>query len=297
MKFFYLPTLQLTSIINGSSKRSKFSTSSGCHAEIETSENKSAASLFASDYAKTVTFAKDKNELKALQFTAYGHVADSSSNFTTLFNGEHLDGLTNSYHLGSGRRLYNPLLMRFISPDIFSPFEHGGLNAYAYCLGDPVNLSDPTGEAGARILTAQRLKPRPPKLNKEKHPIAIHSVTMTKPTVREFSENTPIKKTFNRFTNPKHGILSPPKPYDTMPDINYSEPTPSRLPKSLNQMIKKYNELNTITQRDNDIIKTLPPEDGRVKLYVNLVNRKRTLRGEIYRIQNKKADIRQDANP
>jgi len=35
--------------------------------------------------------------------------------------------------------------MRFHSPDKFSPFNAGGINAYIYCIGDPVNLSDPTG--------------------------------------------------------------------------------------------------------------------------------------------------------
>ncbi|ORC43846.1 hypothetical protein BZK31_28960, partial [Pseudomonas floridensis] len=33
----------------------------------------------------------------------------------------------------------------FNSPDSLSPFGKGGLNAYAYCLGDPVNRKDPTG--------------------------------------------------------------------------------------------------------------------------------------------------------
>ncbi|RMU75656.1 hypothetical protein ALP24_200133 [Pseudomonas syringae pv. aptata] len=35
--------------------------------------------------------------------------------------------------------------MRFNSPDSMSPFGKGGMNAYAYCAGDPVNRSDPTG--------------------------------------------------------------------------------------------------------------------------------------------------------
>ncbi|KPZ22499.1 RHS repeat-associated core domain-containing protein, partial [Pseudomonas syringae group genomosp. 3] len=30
-------------------------------------------------------------------------------------------------------------------PDSLSPFGKGGLNAYAYCAGDPVNRSDPSG--------------------------------------------------------------------------------------------------------------------------------------------------------
>ncbi|WP_338010010.1 RHS repeat-associated core domain-containing protein, partial [Pseudomonas sp. GM60] len=37
------------------------------------------------------------------------------------------------------------VLMRFNGPDWFSPFGRGGLNSYAYCLGDPINLSDPNG--------------------------------------------------------------------------------------------------------------------------------------------------------
>ncbi|AVI87072.1 conserved hypothetical protein [Pseudomonas syringae pv. tomato T1] len=61
------------------------------------------------------------------------------------FNGELLDDITGHYLLGNGYRAYNPVLMRFNSPDSLSPFGEGGLNAYAYCAGDPVNRSDPSG--------------------------------------------------------------------------------------------------------------------------------------------------------
>jgi len=61
------------------------------------------------------------------------------------FTGQPVDPLTGCYHLGNGRRVYNPVLMRFQSPDPFSPFSIGGLNTYAYCGGDPVNRVDPSG--------------------------------------------------------------------------------------------------------------------------------------------------------
>lgn len=61
------------------------------------------------------------------------------------FGGELLEPGTRYYLFGSGYRAYNPQLMRFNSPDDLSPFGRGGLNAYAYCLGDPVNLVDPDG--------------------------------------------------------------------------------------------------------------------------------------------------------
>ena len=61
------------------------------------------------------------------------------------FNGECVEPQTGNYLLGNGNRTYSPVLMRFHSSDPYSPFEQGGLNTYAYCLGDPINNFDPTG--------------------------------------------------------------------------------------------------------------------------------------------------------
>lgn len=54
--------------------------------------------------------------------------------------------------LGNGRRAFNPVLMRFHSPDRLSPFGRGGINAYAYCAGDPVNLADPSGRFAVPLM-------------------------------------------------------------------------------------------------------------------------------------------------
>lgn len=61
------------------------------------------------------------------------------------FNGERLDIPVNLYHLGNGRRAYDPELMIFLSPDPLSPFGEGGTNSYAYCFGNPINVIDPSG--------------------------------------------------------------------------------------------------------------------------------------------------------
>ncbi|MBF8669181.1 RHS repeat-associated core domain-containing protein [Pseudomonas putida] len=86
----------------------------------------------------------DKNEPHAL--TAYGHDPGLPSPKTLLgFNGERTASVSKNYPLGKGYRNYSPCTMRFTSSDALSPFGAGGLNAYAYCLGDPVNRIDPSG--------------------------------------------------------------------------------------------------------------------------------------------------------
>ncbi|MGG7598981.1 RHS repeat-associated core domain-containing protein [Pseudomonas sp. WC1] len=78
-------------------------------------------------------------------YSAYGYCANVGEAAFLAFNGEYWDADVGCYLLGNGYRLYNPSLLRFLSADEMSPFGKGGINAYAYCGGDPINNVDPTG--------------------------------------------------------------------------------------------------------------------------------------------------------
>ena len=82
---------------------------------------------------------------RSVRYDPYG-IQPGRSASLLAFNGECQDRLTGSYLLGNGRRAYSPALRRFLSADRLSPFSQGGINGYAYCLGDPVNRMDPSGE-------------------------------------------------------------------------------------------------------------------------------------------------------
>ncbi|MGF0242562.1 RHS repeat-associated core domain-containing protein [Rhodococcus sp. IEGM1300] len=102
--------------------------------------------LLATDQQRSVLIALDKSRHQPIAYTPYGHRSSGGGLLSLLgFNGEPPDPLTGHYHLGNGYRQFNPVLMRFNSPDSWSPFGEGGLNAYAYCGGDPRNRVDPNG--------------------------------------------------------------------------------------------------------------------------------------------------------
>ena len=99
--------------------------------------------LLAPDARNSVLAARDR-QTRNRAYSAHGyHCATGVVAGALGFNGEYVErhGL---YLLGS-YRAYSPALKLFCSPDSLSPFGAGGLNPYAYCLGDPVNHVDPTG--------------------------------------------------------------------------------------------------------------------------------------------------------
>ncbi len=114
--------------------------------------------LLATDHQRSVINALDENRPQPIAYTPYGHRPAENGLLSLLgFNGERPDPLTGHYHLGNGYRQFNPVLMRFNSPDSWSPFGEGGLNAYGYCDGDPVNRADPTGHAWGLLKALRRI--------------------------------------------------------------------------------------------------------------------------------------------
>ncbi len=92
------------------------------------------------------------NNFPTRVYTVYGyHVVQTGA--LLAFAGEPKASLLRGYLLGNGRRVHDTGLMRFHSPDAFSPFGRGGLNAYAYCKGDPVNNVDRDGHSPTRIVS------------------------------------------------------------------------------------------------------------------------------------------------
>ena len=121
--------------------------------------------LIAGDENRSTLNILNNNQRHAVAYTPYGyHLQEADTPQLLGFNGERFDPFTGYYLLGNGYRAFNPQLMRFNSPDTWSPFGMGGINAYAYCKGDPVNRVDPTGHTPALIKRIARflgvMKPR-----------------------------------------------------------------------------------------------------------------------------------------
>ncbi|GEM_PF-4211841 len=99
--------------------------------------------LYATDDSTTPVFLYNHHP-RHVSFDTYGYL--SPTGFLLVgFKGDNIESSGNFYLLGNGRRAYNYILRRFHSADSKSPFDEGGINAYCFTLGDPINGSDPSG--------------------------------------------------------------------------------------------------------------------------------------------------------
>lgn len=168
---FYKDT-RIATEIHSNDKRSFFE-----HHALPLAEFKhgDGAKLLATDLQRSVLHAVTSGMRQPYAYAAYGHRPIDADAFNVMgFNGERPDPVTGHYMLGNGYRAFNPVLMRFNSPDSWSPFGKGGINTYAYCKGDPVNLIDIDGHMpfAARLMakaatSAPDLPPRIPILTRQ----------------------------------------------------------------------------------------------------------------------------------
>jgi RHS repeat-associated protein len=148
----------LSTAIHGPRSFSIFRSAKYLHAQLQIESDRGLTSLLATDVNCSVLLETQDALHTQFAYMPYGyrHPVEAVDHLLA-FNGERLNAATGHYLLGNGRRAFNPVLMRFNSPDKLSPFDRGGVNAYAYCKGDPINFSDPSGEFFQSILGALKV--------------------------------------------------------------------------------------------------------------------------------------------
>ncbi|WP_353852603.1 RHS repeat-associated core domain-containing protein [Pseudomonas sp.] len=106
-------------------------------AQQQRQDDVSDTALLATDQQRSILHTlKPNHQRQPITYSPYGHRHSENGLLSLLgFNGERPDPVTGHYLLGNGYRAFNPVLMRFNSPDSLSPFGKGGINSYTYCLG------------------------------------------------------------------------------------------------------------------------------------------------------------------
>ncbi len=126
----------------------------GCHRLVNLGRataalvNGSDATFIGPDLGGSPILTLGPSATTSTDYTPFGCTPDMEQGNGAVrvgFNGDVPDPFAGLYHPGQGYRAYDPRMMRFSSPDSLSPFGPGGINAYGYCGGDPVNFIDPTG--------------------------------------------------------------------------------------------------------------------------------------------------------
>jgi RHS repeat-associated protein len=157
--YFFLGSRLSMTMSPGRSTR-YFEINSQTIAEIHQS-NGEHSTLLAIDGQGSVLHSTSLQGSRNISYTAFGYAPPAIAHDVTLgFNGEPRGLLSNCYLLGNGHRTFSTILRRFFSADRMSPFGKGGLNAYAYCAGDPVNFTDPSGRVSVpRYISMQQKVP------------------------------------------------------------------------------------------------------------------------------------------
>ena len=146
---------RITTEIEGTQSYSVFQQDGQLLAQRRRDRTKDECHLLGTDLQQSILHLVSADEHHVIAYNAYGHRPVENGLISLLgFNGERADPVTGHYLLGNGYRAFNPVLMRFNSPDSKSPFGKGGVNSYAYCKGNPVLRTDPTGHFLIALVTA-----------------------------------------------------------------------------------------------------------------------------------------------
>ena len=100
-------------------------------------------------------------EAATYTYDAWGKLLTSTGDLADInplrYRGYFYDAETGLYYLQS--RYYDPETCRFINADAFASTGQGvlGANMFAYCLNNPINLSDPSGTSAAALITVALL--------------------------------------------------------------------------------------------------------------------------------------------
>ncbi|TRO36278.1 RHS repeat-associated core domain-containing protein [Pseudomonas putida] len=148
-KYFY-QTNKLTTVIGNDQKRSILRIGTLPLAESAGKEAKSSQLLATDEMDSVLVVSTPDGKQNNHNYTPFGYNDKLPSGSTAMgFNGEFILENMHLYLLGQGHRGFSTEMRRFIGPDnAESPFARGGVNAFAYCVNDPVNRKDETGMWG-----------------------------------------------------------------------------------------------------------------------------------------------------
>ncbi|WP_092146321.1 MULTISPECIES: RHS repeat-associated core domain-containing protein [unclassified Pseudomonas] len=208
---FYLKD-RLTTEVRGTAQCSIFQLEDQLMAQQQRQEDTVQTTFLATDHHRSVLQALNATQPWPLVYTPYGHQLPETGLLSLLgFNGERSDPMTGHYLLGNGYRAFNPVLMRFNSPDSTSPFGKGGLNAYAYGQGDPVNTVDPTGHYNPfkKPLIMLGLRKPKPKFETVFHGVPL-KLSSSRPDIGFFEKPTEVFKN-TKIIGPEHELPATPR--------------------------------------------------------------------------------------
>ncbi|CAM3505073.1 RHS repeat-associated core domain-containing protein [Bordetella flabilis] len=145
--YFYYKGRALVNVVEGANATRLLRSPAGGTAQYSDRGGSGEVWLTASDAAGSVLSASSGANREEFAYSPYGEDQDKNNVTISGYTGQYRDPLLPGYMLGNGYRAYLPALMRFAQADspAYSPFGRGGINPYAYCAGDPINRSDPSG--------------------------------------------------------------------------------------------------------------------------------------------------------